>query len=174
MAAGDAVILLNLTVSAEGGHTVKRIFSTTTCLFLFCGAVGYGMIPMAQAATCNNKSLSGSFGYQEQGQFIGAGFTEFRSIGIFKFDGNGKGTRESTLWYSDFTVDLEPPAPISYEVQHDCSFTLYYSDSSEIFTGVIVQNGQKLLYLEITGDPMRSGQAERMKTQKSHGNSEGE
>jgi hypothetical protein len=149
---------------------VKRIFSITTCLILVCGVVGYGMIPVAQAATCNNKSLRGSFGFQEQGQFIGGGFEEFRSIGIFKFDGNGKGTRQSTIWYSDFQVSLEPPYPISYEVQHDCSFTLSYSDSSEEFAGVIVQNGQKLLYLEITGDPMRSGQAERMKTQKSHGN----
>ena len=45
----------------------------------------------------------------------------------------------------------------------DCTFNYTYLDSLETFSGVIVQSGQKLFWLETTGDPMRSGQAEKFK-----------
>jgi hypothetical protein len=116
----------------------------------------------AQAAPCTNASLIGAYGYQEQGQFIGGGYSEFRSIGALTFDGKGKGTRVTTIWYSDFHVNAETTFPIAYEVHPDCRFDLTYTDNGETFTGVIDNAGQKLLYLEISGDPMRSGQAERI------------
>src|ERR1700739_1183351 len=118
----------------------------------------------AQAAPCTNASLIGAYGYQEQGQFIGGGYSEFRSIGAFTFDGKGKGTRVTTIWYSDFHVNAETTFPIVYEVHPDCRFDLTYADNGETFVGVIDNGGEKLLYLEISGDPMRSGQAERIAT----------
>jgi hypothetical protein len=114
-------------------------------------------VSLCQLSDSTNKSC-----VQEQRQFIGGGYSEFRSIGAFTFDGKGKGTRVTTIWYSDFHVNAETTFPIAYEVHPDCRFDLTYTDNGETFTGVIDNAGQKLLYLEISGDPMRSGQAERI------------
>jgi hypothetical protein len=108
--------------------------------------------------------LVGGYGYQEEGQALGAGFSAFRSVGKFTFDGKGNGSRVTTIWYSTFQVAPEGSSPISYAVQPDCRFSLTYGNG-ETFTGVIVDGGQKLLYIETTGDPSRSGQAERVKAQ---------
>jgi hypothetical protein len=113
---------------------------------LLCESVILLSVEMsAQAAPCTDASLVGAYGYQEQGQFIGGGFSEFRSIGVFTFDGKGKGTRVTTIWYSNLQVNSEPTFPITYEVQPDCRFTLLYADNGETFTGVIDNGGQKLL-----------------------------
>jgi hypothetical protein len=113
-------------------------------------------------AACTNATLLGSFGYQEQGEFPGGGFSEFRAVGEFTFDGKGNGTRHNTNWYSDFEVVADTPHPITYSVAPDCRFTLTYSDSLETFAGVIVSDGMKILYIETSGDPSRSGQGERI------------
>ena len=118
----------------------------------------------AARAACTNATLTGAFGFQEQGQAIGAGFSEFRSVGEFNFDGAEKGTRQSTIWYSTFQVVAEGKNGITYTVNPDCTFSLTYVPSGETFTGVLVAGGQRLLYLETTGDPMRSGQADRLRS----------
>jgi hypothetical protein len=108
--------------------------------------------------------LIGAYGFQEQGQFPGGGFTQFRSVGVATFNGHGNGSRTSTIWYSDFSVADGATNPIAYTVMPDCTFTYTYLDNFETFSGVIVNGGQKLLWLETRGDPMRSGQAERIKS----------
>jgi hypothetical protein len=118
----------------------------------------------AHAAQCTNANLVGAYGFQEQGQFPGGGFTEFRSVGVVTFDGHGNGSRTSTIWYSDHSVADGAVSPIVYTVKSNCTFTYTFLDSLETFSGVIVDSGQKLLWLETSGDPMRSGQAERMKS----------
>jgi hypothetical protein len=114
----------------------------------------------AEASACTNADLVGSYGYQEQGQALGAGFSQFRSVGRLVFNGNGVGSRVTTIWYSDFEVVPEPVSGITYAVQPDCRFTFSYANG-ETFAGVIVDGGQRLFYLETGGDPSRSGQAER-------------
>ena len=117
----------------------------------------------ANAAPCTNASLNGAYGFQEQGQYPGGGFAEFRSVGVVTFDGHGNGSRTSTIWYSDFEV-VEATNPIAFTVNPNCTFHYTYLDSLETISGVIVQSGQKLLWLETSGDPMRSGQAERLRS----------
>jgi hypothetical protein len=116
------------------------------------------------AAACTNATLFGTYGYQEEGQAIGAGFSAFRSVGAFTFDGKGNGSRVTTIWYSTFEVAAEASSPIAYAVQPDCRFNLTYGNNGETFSGIIVDGGQKLLYIETSGDPSRSGQAERVKS----------
>jgi hypothetical protein len=134
---------------------VKRSVCASALLLL--GSAAY-------AAPCTNASLSGAYGFQEQGQFPGGGFTQFRSVGVATFNGHGNGSRTSTIWYSDFSVSDGATNPIVYTVKPDCTFTYTYLDNLETFSGVIVDGGQKLLWLETTGDPMRSGQAERIRS----------
>ena len=135
---------------------VKRCVCASALLLLIGSA--------ASAGPCTNASLIGAYGYQEQGQAIGAGFSSFRSVGEFIFAGTGNGTRQSTIWYSTFQVVAEGKSGITYTVNPDCTFSLTYVPNGETFTGVIVDGGQKLLYLETTGDPSRSGQAERLRS----------
>jgi len=128
------------------------------CLPLLTLSVGAA----AYAAPCTNASLIGTYGFQEEGQFPGGGFTQFRTVGVATFDGHGNGSRTTTLWYSDFSVAPGAVDPIAYTVNPDCTFTYTYLDNFETYSGVIVNGGQKLLWLETTGDPSRSGQAERI------------
>ena len=130
------------------------------CLSIFALSVGAS----AQAAPCTNATLIGAYGYQEEGEAPGSGFSKFRAIGEFTFDGKGHGTRVNTLWFSDFEVVPEPPSEITYSVSADCRFSLNYSVNTETFTGVITNGGIKLLYMETSGDPARSGQAERIRS----------
>jgi hypothetical protein len=118
--------------------------------------------PAAHAA-CTNASLVGAYGFQEQGQFLGGGFAEFRTVGRIAFDGHGNGRRTTTLWYSDFSIAPGIINPIIYTVNANCTFNYTYLDNLETYSGVIVDGGEKLLWLEISGDPMRSGQAERIR-----------
>lgn len=118
---------------------------------------------LGNTAVCTNSSTGGVYGYQEQGQAIGEGFSAFRAVGSFTFDGKGNGSRVTTIWYSDFEVAEEGSSPLTYSVQPDCRFSLTYNNG-ETFRGVIVDGGQKLLYIETSGDPSRSGQAERLKS----------
>jgi len=127
-------------------------------LLALCGAAS------AHAAQCNNATLLGAYGYQEEGQAPGAGFSQFRSVGEFSFDGAGKGTRLTTIWYSTFEVAVEIPSGITYSVSPDCRFSLTYSNNGETFTGVITRGGAGLLYIETSGDPSRSGHAERIRS----------
>jgi len=64
----------------------------------------------------------------------------------------------------DFEVVFDTPHPITYSVGPDCRFTLTYSDSLETFAGVIVNGGMKILYIEMSGDPSRSGPGERIRS----------
>ena len=134
---------------------VKRSVCASALLLL--GSAAY-------AAPCTNASLSGAYGFQEQGMHDeAAGFVEFRSIGIMKFDGRGGGIENFTLWFSDRSIN-PVSVPVVYVVRPDCSFTLTYVGLGETFEGVIVANGLKLLYMETSGDLVRSGQAEKVKS----------
>ncbi len=117
----------------------------------------------AHAAPCTDASLIGAYGFQEQGQAPGEGFKEFRSVGVLTFDGHGTGSRTSTIWYSNLSVAFETPFQVTYTVNSNCTFSLAYAINGEVFTGVIVNGGLEFLYLETSGDPMRSGQAEKIK-----------
>ena len=134
---------------------VKRCVCASALLLLIGSA--------ASAGPCTNASLIGAYGYQEQGQ-IAANFSSFRAVGEFVFAGNGNGTRQPTIWYSTFEVAAEGKSGITYTVNPDCTFSLTYVSNGETFTGVIVDGGQKLFYIETSGDPSRSGQAERLKS----------
>jgi hypothetical protein len=124
--------------------------------FLFC-------VASAAQAACTNASLIGSYGIQEQGMHDeAAGFVEFRSIGTLRFDGHGNGLKNETLWFSDRSINPVTDTVI-YSVQPDCSFTFSYVESGETFQGVIVNGGLKVLYMETSGDIIRSGQAERIR-----------
>ena len=137
-------------------------FLNATCLAL--GVCALGLSARAQAGGCSNSSLIGAFGYQEEGQVaLGDTFFQFRADGILRFDGNGHGTRLTTLWYDNGQVVSEPVSGITYAVSPDCRFTFAYTVNSETFAGVIVGSGRKVLYIETTGNPARSGQAERIR-----------
>jgi hypothetical protein len=143
----------------QPGETMRTFNSKRlVCLSTVLALIGVS----ANAAACTNATLKGVYGYQEQGQYPGGGFSEFRSVGFFNFDGQGTGTRRANIWNSNFDVSFEDPFPVTYIVQSDCTFDLTYADNGETFRGVIVQGGQKLLYIETTGDPSRSGQAEKV------------
>jgi hypothetical protein len=150
-----AVLLLK-----DGGSSVRQIPVLVAILIASVASVA---VPAHAAGTCTNATLIGAYGFQEQGQAIGAGFSDFSAVGVTNFNGKGNGSRSFTIWYSDFSVVSESDVAISYNVQSDCRFTFTYLSNGEIFSGVIVQNGRKLLYLETSGDPMRSGQAEKVK-----------
>jgi len=128
-----------------------------------CALLGLSGAASADAAQCTNATLLGAYGYQEEGQAIGAGFAQFRSVGELTFDGAGKGSRVTTIWYSDFEVVPETPSAITYSVSSDCRFTFTYSNG-ETFSGVITGGGMRLLYIETGGDPSRSGHAERLRS----------
>ena len=89
-------------------------------------------------------------------------FSEFRSVGTISFDSRGHGTKNDTLWFRDFSISPSQNA-VAYSIQPDCSFTFAY-ENGETFQGVIIDGGQKLLWLETSGDPVRSGQAERVRS----------
>lgn len=127
------------------------------------GSVLAASMMVSAHAACTNGTLAGAFGYQEEGQAPTAGFSQFRSVGELSFDGTGKGTRVTTIWYSDFEVVAEIPTAFTYSVNADCRFNFTYANG-ETFAGVIVSNGTKLLYIETSGDPSRSGQAERIRS----------
>ena len=128
--------------------------------------VSFGSIFMpiqAYGTACTNSTLFGAFGYQEQGRYAAQG-VDFRVVGNIKFDGKGKANGTFTIWYSDFTV-TGGPIVLSYSVEPDCRVSwrdVTYGDG-ETYTGVIVSNGQKILYIETTGDPARSGEAEKIR-----------
>jgi hypothetical protein len=115
------------------------------------------------AQNCTNGSLIGEYGFQEQGQFPGGGFSEFRAVGTLTFDGKGNAFEKFTIWYSDFQV-TGGTQQLSYSVGPDCTFNSQYVDNGETFSGVIVDNGRQIRYLETTGDPMRSGEAVKVKS----------
>jgi hypothetical protein len=148
--------LRGVATTSNSWRETMRAYLCASALLLLMGAT-------VHAGPCTNASLFGSYGFQEQGQLPGAGFREFRSVGFITFDGHGNGSRTSTIWYSDFSVADGTINPIAYTVKSDCTFTYTYLDSLETFSGVIVQSGQKLFWLETTGDPMRSGQAEKIR-----------
>jgi hypothetical protein len=116
----------------------------------------------AHSAPCTNGTLHGSFGYQEQGSAVPT-ISEFRSVGVFTFNGDGTGSRVTTIWYSNFSVVPEAPSSMTYVVRPNCTFDFAYVSNGETFTGSIVQGGRKLLYMETSGNPIRSGQAESMR-----------
>ena len=118
------------------------------------------------AAPCTNASLIGSYGIQEQGMHTDSAgvFSEFRSIGTVSFNGQGAGTKNETLWFRDFSIN-PVQSTLTYVVRSDCIFTFAYDINGESFEGVIVANGTRLLYMETGGDPVRNGQAEKIKTQ---------
>lgn len=116
------------------------------------------ILTTAANAGCTNANLFGTYGFHEQGQFPGGGFSEFRSVGSITFDGKGNGNGNFTIWYSTFQV-VGGQIRVSYNVAADCTFTYQDLDSAETFTGVIVDGGRQYFYLETTGDPMRSGEA---------------
>ena len=118
----------------------------------------------ANAAPCTNASLNGAYGFQDLGRHTeGTAFAEFRSIGVMTFDGRGNATRLETLWFSDLSINSVPAYQVTYTVQPDCTVSFVYVGDGDTFTGVIVESCLKLLYLETSGDPVRNGQAERMK-----------
>ena len=118
------------------------------------------------AAPCTNASLIGSYGIQEQGMHTDSAgvFSEFRSIGTISFNGQGAGTKNETLWFRDFSIN-PVQSTVTYVVRSDCRFTFTYDINGESFEGVIVANGTRLLYMETGGDPVRNGQAEKIKTE---------
>ena len=126
------------------------------------------LILSAAHAACTNANLVGAYGFQEQGQFPGGGYYEFRTVGVITFDGHGHGSRTGTIWYGGNPTFVAPGDvnSISYTVNSDCTFNYTYLTNGEPFTGVIVNGGQKMFWLEINanGDPMRSGQAERVRS----------
>jgi len=138
---------------------------TTSFRYAYCAAALLGIgVPIVHSEPCDNATLHGAYGYQETGKHTEAtGFNEFRSVGIMTFDGRGTAHFSTTLWFSDFSVNPQANEPVSYSVHRDCSFTFMYLNYAETFTGVITQNGQHLLWLETSGDPMRTGQADKMR-----------
>jgi len=140
-----------------------RASTLTKCVCVSAFWLAIGSAAHA-AGPCTNASLTGTYGFQEQGEFPGGGFTQFRSVGVITFDGRGAGRRTSTIWYSDFSVADGITNPIAYDVHPNCTFNYTYLDNLETYSAVIIDGGQKLLWLEISGDPMRSGQAERIKS----------
>ena len=135
-----------------------------TRLMMLVVFVAVSLLPaMAQgAAICTNETLAGTYGFQEQGQSIAEGYSEFRTVGLFTFDGKGNASMKYTTWYSNFLVTGGQIA-LSYHVEPDCTFTSTYVENGESFSGVIVNKGRELRYLETSGDPMRSGQAVKVK-----------
>ena len=119
---------------------------------------------IAHSDPCTNATLIGVYGFQETGKHTEAtGFNEFRSVGTMVFDGKGNAKYSTTLWFSDLSINPVTGQPMLYSVQRDCTFTFTYVNEGETFTGVIVLNGQRLLWLETSGDPMRTGQADKMR-----------
>ena len=135
-------------------------FQYTKCVVAL---LGFGALA-AHTEPCTNATLHGAYGYQETGKHTEAtGFVEFRTTGIMNFDGRGTAKFSTTLWFSDFSINPQANEPVTYSVNRDCSFTFMYLNYAETFTGVIAQNGQQLLWLETSGDPMRTGQAMKIR-----------
>jgi hypothetical protein len=137
---------------------------TSVYLYAMC-ATALLAFSAAESQPCTNATLNGAYAFQETGKHTEAtGFNEFRSVGIMVFDGRGNAKFSTTLWFSDLSINPQSDEPVSYSVLHDCSFTFTYLNYAETFTGVIALNGQRLLWLETSGDPMRTGQADKMHT----------
>jgi hypothetical protein len=138
----------------------------TGALVIIAG-LGIGAVPLAAHGTgCTNASLKGAYGVIEKGGFpIPVITTNFDSVGIFNFDGAGHFTFDHTITYTDGTEGSEI-LQLTYTVTSNCKFSFAYSNG-ETFFGVIVNNGQGLIYAEDTPSSgvERTGQATKIRTE---------
>jgi hypothetical protein len=157
----------DVTYGDVGGETYAGVITNNGQQIVYIETTG-DPVRSGQAAKvfspaqgCTNATLIGAYGFQEEGRATGVG--AFRSVGITRFDGKGNASRDFTIWYSNFSAVNESGVPISYNVTPDCRSTFTYLNNGETFTGVIVDSGKKIFFMETSGDPIRSGQAEKVK-----------
>ena len=105
----------------------------------------------AQADACSDATLKGAYGYQETlTQDNNAPHLFGETVGIMRFDGAGNGTSVQDYARSDGQGTRGSLITLTYSVTPDCRFTFVWANS-ETFSGVIVRNGEELLYIETSG-----------------------
>jgi len=131
--------------------------------------LGVAALPLsAQANSCSNETLKGTFGFTSttvQDNNTPPFFGEL--TGLDQFDGNGHGTETHTYARSDGSVSTDT-VTFAYNVATDCTFTVTWTNT-ETFAGTIVLDGQQFYYVETSGACcgtaiIRRGQAARVHT----------
>lgn len=109
-------------------------------------------------SACTNATLTGKFGIQSTGTLLESRSRSrpvgpFAAIGLFKFDGNGNLTGNSTVSFNGTIAPFNSSG--TYEVQEDCTLTLEITgdNGAEITaSGVIVKGGTEIFLIET--DPL--------------------
>jgi hypothetical protein len=131
---------------------MNKLFTNAFALFVFiCGVLGAGHA-QSNSLACNNKLLSGNYGFTVQGiKLVGPGPTGTQvGVAMAEFDGDGSFTQIDTVTIggavvADFT---HTPASGTYTVNSNCTgtFTINFTDGrpTVVTNFVVVHNGDEI------------------------------
>lgn len=112
---------------------------------------------------CSTANLRGTYAYVSQGYERPAGpgtaIAALGKIGQESFDGKGCSYYRETV-KTGSGIATAGPAYLPYQVGTDCSFTLIDA-GQPAFYGVMVDGGNSMPYLKITGNATRGGEYTR-------------
>jgi hypothetical protein len=129
----------------------KLVANAAALVALTLGALCSGFA-QSDSAACNNKLITGNYGFTIQGTKLGGNGPVGQQVGVAmaQFDGNGGFTQTDTVTVAgtvvaDFT---HPPATGTYTVNSDCTgtFTITFTDGRPpvVVSFVVVENGSEI------------------------------
>ncbi len=145
-----------------------HLLSVLGSLALIVPCFGIAQIKAAES-DCSVASISGDYGFQDQGtRKIGDETVSYSAVRTANFDGKGSTTGKGMLSIDGKIVAYSIAG--KYAVNSDCSFTL---EATQTFAdgrpsqpykqfGVIVRGGKELLELQVTGEKNQAGIYQRM------------
>ena len=122
----------------------QKIASLTVFILLFCfGAFTFGADKSFQAG-CSNATVKGSYGNYRSGTTPDG---ILASVGIVFYDGNGHlKSRQKTSVNGIHTSSV---SSLEYRIAKDCTYKVFAGET-EIATGVVVDNGNRIFLLSMT------------------------
>ena len=113
---------------------------------LFASLCVLGLVPNTQAGECSNATLEGDYGAYGVGTLVPAG-TPFRSLARIAFDGQGN-------WSNSFTQNdngtiIRGTTSATYEVNPDCTGTIFGAAGQPTFDLVVVEDGKEFYALRV-------------------------
>jgi hypothetical protein len=129
----------------------KLVVNVAALVVLTLGALGSGYA-QSESAACNNKLITGNYGFTIQGNKLGGQGPTGPQVGVAmtQFDGKGGLTQIDTVTVSgevvaDFT---HTPATGTYTVNSDCTgtFTINFTDGRPpvVANFVVVEGGAEI------------------------------
>jgi hypothetical protein len=126
--------------------------------------VGLMVSGTANADSCSNRTVNGSYGAQFTGSNAGQPFAE---VGIFTADGKGNVTGADVVNLDGTSISRNNITGV-YDVNSDCTITLELtvSGSTENFFGVIVLGGVEVYLNETDPGTVVTGAARKIRSDK--------